>query len=309
MMKKTTLLLLLCIGLTAQEFELKEIHFITENDADFRQDNDYTFGSEIGALFALNDSKKSVNTEHDFLSVTYDWKIYTPKDLERSDIIEDDRPYAGYQYIKTSLHRANTERLHTLALQVGFIGPDTKMQQVQNAVHSLIGSPYPNGWEHQLGNEFVMQLNYSYRKYMQLGKKSVVLPEVGFELGNASTKGYGMFIYRYGNDIAGDFGSSLIDNTNYYKIPRTKPSKKIWRYALELSLRTNFIARDIFLDGNTIRDSHSVQKNYITGEIGYGVDIAYKRWCLSYLRKHLTKEFKTQNRYHNYGSLIVSYQY
>ena len=308
-MKKTTLLLLLCIGLTAKELELKEIHFITENDADFRQDSDYTFGSEIGALFALSDSKKSLNTEHDFLSISYDWKIYTPKDLKRSDIIEDDRPYAGYQYIKTSLHRANTERLHTLTVQIGFIGPDTKMQQVQNAVHSLIGSPHANGWHNQLKNELIIQLNYSYRKFVQLDKKSVVLPEVGFELGNASSKGYGMLIYRYGNDVTSNFGSSLIDNTNYYKIPRIKPSKKIWRYAFELSLRTNFIARDIFLDGNTIRDSHSVEKNYITGEIGYGVDIAYKRWSLSYLRKHLTKEFKTQNRYPNYGSLILSYQY
>ena len=299
--------ILLWTYLYANELKLQEMHFITENDADFRQDSDYTFGSEIGALFSLNDSNESL--EHDFLSFSYDWKIYTPKDLESSNIIEDDRPYAGYQYIKSALHRADMKKLHTLSLQIGFIGPDTKMQQVQNTVHSLIGSTHANGWDHQLKNELIMQLNYSYRRFMQLDRRSVVLPEVGFELGNASAKAYGMLLYRYGNDITDDFGSSLIDDTNYYKIPRTKPSKKVWRYALQLSLRTNFIARDIFLDGNTIRDSHSVEKNYITGEIGYGVDIAYRRWCLSYLRKHLSKEFKTQNRYPNYGSLIISYQY
>ena len=305
MLKNIIILLLLYINLTAANLELKEMHFITENDGDFRQDNDYTFGSEIGALFLFERSKD----ENYYLSFSYDWQIYTPKDLNRSDLIEDDRPYAGYQYFKTSFHIANLERVQTFTLQIGFIGPATKMQQLQNAVHSLIGSPHPNGWEHQLKNEFIMQINYSYRKFIDLDEKNALLPEAGFELGNASIKGYGQIIYRYGTDMGSVFGSSLMDNTNYYQIPRKKRDEKKWRYALQLSLKTNFIARDIFLDGNTIQDSHSVEKNNITAEIGYGVDLSYKSWNISYLRKHLTKEFSQQNRYHNYGSLIVSYQY
>ena len=307
MKKVFTFILVLSLSLFANQLKLKEAHFITENDADFRQDNDYTFGSEIGALFAFTDERNS--SQHDFISFTYDWQIYTPEDLKNPDIIEDDRPYAGYQYIKTSLHRADLEQLQTVSFQIGFIGPDTKMQQVQNGVHSVIGSPYANGWDHQLENELIVQLNYSYRKFIDLDKKGVLLPEVGFELGNASIKGYGMLLYRYGNDIRSDFGSTLMDNTDYYKIPRKKLMKQKWRYALQLSLKTNFIARDIFLDGNTFRTSHSVEKENFTAEIGYGVDIGYKRWSFGYLRKHLSKEFKTQNRYHSYGSLIISYQY
>lgn len=307
MLKNIFTLLLLCINLSAADLKLKEMHFITENDGDFRQDNDYTFGSELGALFTVVKKEKGAQTY--YLSFSYDWQIYTPKDLNRSDLIEDDRPYAGYQYIKTSFHMANLERVQTFALQIGFIGPSTGMQQVQNAVHSHIGSPHPNGWEHQLKDEFVMQINYSYRKFVELDKKSALLPEAGFELGNASIKGYGQILYRYGTDIGSNFGSSLMDNTDYYTIPRKAKSKKRWRYALQLSLKTNFIARDIFLDGNTIQNSHSVEKNNFTAEVGYGVDLSYKNWNVSYLRKHLTKEFAQQNRYHNYGSLIVSYQY
>lgn len=307
MLKKLTLLLCLSFSVFAQNIELKEFHFISENDGDFGQDNDYTFGSEIGALFLLPYEKDTENNY--YFSLTYDWQMYTPKDLQSSDIILDDRPYAGYQYIKTSIHQANKTRVQNLSLQLGFIGPATHMQQVQNTVHSLIGSPHANGWEHQLKNEFIVQLNYSYRKFIPFNQSNVLLPEMGFELGNASVKGYAMVLYRWGNDVKSDFGTSLMSNTNYYKIPRMQKSKKKWRYSLQLSLQTNFIARDIFLDGNTIQNSHSVEKKNFTAEFGYGANLSYKNWNFSYLRKHLTKEFDTQNRYHNYGSLTIGYDF
>ena len=307
MLKKLILLLFVSISVFAQNIELKEFHFISENDGDFGQDNDYTFGSEIGALFSLPYEKDTINNY--YFSLNYDWQMYTPKNLQIPNIILDDRPYAGYQYIKASLHQTNKQRVQTLSLQMGLIGPDTHMQQVQNTVHSLIGSPHANGWENQLKNEFIMQLNYSYRQFLEFNHNNVILPEAGFELGNASIKGYAMVLYRWGNDVRSDFGTSLMDNTNYYKIPRTRKSEKKWRYSLQLSLKANFIVRDIFLDGNTIQDSHSVKKENFTAELGYGANISYKNWNLSYLRKHLTKEFTTQNRYHNYGSLIIGYDF
>ena len=304
MIKKVILLLSLSFVVIAQEMKLKEFHFIFEDDVDFKHDRDYSFGSEIGALFSYSLRNDFFYTN--YFSISYAWQFYTPKDIRDSNLIVDDRPYAGYQYVKTSLHRINKDTLHTMTLQLGFIGPATQMQSVQNGFHYLIDAPHANGWEYQLKNEFIVQLNYSYREFIQLSEKQVILPEVGFELGNASIKGYVMAIYRYGDSIENDFSTSLMDNTNYYKIPKKEASHKKWGYALQLNLKTNFIARDIFLDGNTIQNSHSVEKNSFVSELGYGIDIFYKKWSFSYLRKHLTKEFTTQNRYHSYGSLIIS---
>lgn len=294
-------------SLSAQDLQLKETHFIFEDDVDFVRDYDYTFGSEIGFLFSFPYLQSETDTY--YISFSYDWQMYTPKDFRANELIEDDRPYAGYQYIKSSLLKTNNTRLHTLSIQLGIIGPSAKMEQIQNGFHDIIDSPPVNGWDNQLKDEMIFQLNYSYRKFYKLNKNSVLLPDFGFELGNASIKGYGMLMYRFGNDVQNDFGTSLIDNTLYYKVPRPFQNKKKWRYNLQLSLKANIVARNIFLDGNSFKDSHKVEKNIFVGEASYGVNLGYKKWTFSYLRKHLTKEFIQQISSPNYGSLIFSYQY
>ena len=307
MIKRTIAIFLFCIALRGEELHLQESHFIFEDDVDFKQDNDYTFGSEIGFLFTFPyiDSERQTH----FLSFSYVWQMYNPKNFHDYELIEEDRPYAGYQYLKTALHRREESQLQTLSLQFGFIGPSTKMEQIQNGFHELIGAPLVNGWQHQLKDEMILQLNYSYRKYFEIDQKNAFLPDIGFELGNASTKVYAMILYRFGNDTKNDFGTTGIDNTSYYKIPRTIEKIKKWRYDFQLSCKTNFIARNIFLDGNTFKDSHKVEKRSFVIEIGYGLNLGYKNWSFGYLRKHLTQEFETQNRHPNYGSLIFGYQY
>ncbi len=51
--------------------------------------------------------------------------IYTSEDLERRDLILDDRPYAGYTYLGVSVHRTDPEIMDTIELDVGIVGPDS----------------------------------------------------------------------------------------------------------------------------------------------------------------------------------------
>jgi len=49
--------------------------------------------------------------------------IYTPEDLERSDLIQDDRPYAGITYLAIGFHSKNSHRMDSLELDLGIVGP------------------------------------------------------------------------------------------------------------------------------------------------------------------------------------------
>lgn len=318
MLRKIILFILLIQNLYCESLDIKNISFSMENDADFRTDQDYTYGAEISVLFYREDINESFlhipftnyKNQDNYISFSYAQKIYTPKDLENYDLIDNDRPYAGYVYIKSGLYQSYKNTLKSLVLQLGLIGPSTNMDSIQKLIHSIIGSDSPNGWDNQLKNEFIMQVNYSQKHYIPLSSRSAITPEYGFELGNASTKIFAAALYRWGM-LSQDYGSSQIDNVTYNKIPLSpkKVYKNQWSYCFNFSLKGNIIARDIFLDGNTFRDSHSVEKNIFVAEVGYGISINYEKFSIDYLRKHLSKEFKTQDRFPNYGSLIFSYNF
>jgi len=325
-MKKITLLplLLLTKQLLAQEYILQNMQFRTENDGDFGTDRAYTYGSDISFLFYRDNlDKESISipfVDHfkesqNYISFSYAQQIYTPNDIEEENLVENDRPYAGYMYLQTGLYQAYNNSLHSLIFQVGMIGPSTKMQDVQKFVHDLIGSPKPQGWKNQLKDELTLQVNYNYKKYYDISNhfdnEAAFISNCGFDLGNVSTKVYAGGLFRYGWNIQKDYGSYVMSNGDYNHIPLQRKnyiSDKL-SFSFNLSLEANLIARNIFLDGNTFKDSHSVDKNYLTATAGYGISLNYKHFSFDYLRRHTTKEFKEQDYYSSYGSFIFGYNY
>ena len=309
-----TLLLTQILPLYSQELELQSMQFRTENDGDFGTDRAYTYGSDISVLYHKKQNQQFSNAQ-EYISFSYAQKIYTPNDIEAKTLLQNDRPYAGYMYVQMGLYTSYKNELDSFIFQLGMVGPSTKMEDVQKFVHSLIGSPQPKGWDNQLKDEPTFQVNYNHKKYIDISqyfkKEAALIPSYGFDLGNASTKLYSGCLFRYGTHLPKDYGSYVINNGDYNHIPRkdTLQSIKKWRISFNLSLRVNAIARDIFLDGNTFKDSHSVEKNNFTLQGGYGLSLRYGHYSFDYLREHTTKEFKGQDYYSSYGSFIFAYNY
>ena len=318
------LLFLPLFTLQAQEWQLKNTNLYIENDADVRTDEAYSHGAKLSFLFFRDDLKESplhipftnYKSSDNYISFAYTQQLFTPNDIEATELVIDDRPYVGYMSVQSGLHQSLNNTLKSLIIQLGIVGPSAKMEDVQEFVHGLIGSPMPQGWDNQIGDEMIFQINYGEKKYYDLKKifslDTVVIPEYGFELGNASTKLYGGLLYRFGWGIPKDYGSFSIDNHSYSKIPLTAKKiveKKGWKFCFNLGLKANAIAQNIFLDGNSNKESHSVEKNNFTLEGTYGFSLVYNQMSLDYTRTQSTKEFKNQKNYLGYGSLLFSYSY
>ncbi len=101
------------------------------------------------------------------LSISIAQTIYTPEDLERSDLILDDRPYAGYTYLGVAVHRTTPKIMDTLELDIGIVGPHSYAQDVQEWAHRVFDSTEPKGWSNQLEDEFTLELIYE-RKWRLL---------------------------------------------------------------------------------------------------------------------------------------------
>jgi hypothetical protein len=67
--------------------------------------------------------------------------------------------------------------------------------------------------------------------------------------------------------------------------------------------------RDIFLDGNTFTDSHSVDKKAWVADLAAGVTLSYGNLMLTYSHVTRTREFEGQDDPHNFGSMTLSFFY
>ena len=293
-----------------------------EDDLLYRSDEAYTYGSKLLFLFereSLDESffhipfteyKKAKN----YVSFAFSDQMYTPEDIETSELIETDRPYAGYIYVESALYQVTQQTLSSLAFEIGVIGEASHMDDLQKSIHKATGSDEPQGWKNQLSNELALQLKYNYKNYIPLEKvfslESVIIPEFGVDFGNVSTRVYTGALLRYGWGIPKDFGSFTINNSTYSQIPLSSNIKASqWRFCFNFGAKVNAIARDIFLDGNTVVSSHSVEKKNFTFNLLYGLSVHYQSFSFDWAHQYTTKEFVGQDKAHLYTSFQFSYNY
>jgi len=314
-MKKSFLILLLIFhfNIGANEWDLKSINFTLEDDLFYHTDEFYSYGSRLLFLYEEKNNKK----QKDYTSFALVDKIYTPSDLSAIDVIPNDVPYAGYVYGELAYYKPSPSALDTYVFQIGLVGPSAHMHRLQIYMHRLTSSEIPQGWDNQLNNELVLQFNYNKKYYYQFEKKvwnlqSVILPEYGFDAGNASSRIYAGALFRFGKNIIKNYGCSAIDKSTYGQIPlyNTTPTyKSEWNLNVNFGFRANGIARDIFLDGNLNTQSHSVEKKNFTLDVIYGLSLSYKRFLFDWVHTYTTKQYETQSHAHKYTSFQVIYHY
>ena len=69
------------------------------------------------------------------------------------------------------------------------------------------------------------------------------------------------------------------------------------------------VYRNIFLDGNTIVDSHRVEKHPFTVNLMTGLGIRIKRFYITYTYVFWTKKFKSELENHKFGVMNISYNF
>ena len=69
------------------------------------------------------------------------------------------------------------------------------------------------------------------------------------------------------------------------------------------------VGRDIFLDGNTFRDSRSVDKRIFVGDFQAGVAVVYRGIRVALTQVWRSEEFYGQSGRQKFGSLSVSFRF
>ncbi|MEA3369959.1 MAG: lipid A deacylase LpxR family protein [Campylobacterota bacterium] len=319
------LMLLLPLSLFGEKWEFNRFNVFFENDLFSTTDSQYSSGEKFSLIYhVINHSNPLYELlyldygEYDaYVSFSLVNQMYTPADLSETALIEDDRPYAGWTYLEYAIHKSSQTDLRSLYLHVGMVGPASRTEEIQEIIHEMTDSTPPKGWDNQLQNELGINLKYVHKwRFVPepLGSfETSYVPFVQGDLGNVAIGATGGVSARFGWNIPKDFGVSTIDSGGEVGVLVLDECENMrrekWSFSFNLNGYGSAVAHDIFLDGNTFKDSHSVDKENFVGYLGFGFTARYENIVFDFMQTKSTPKFTGEDKIHTVGTAVLSWLY
>ncbi len=230
-----------------------------------------------------------------FVIYSVSHRIFTPTDLDASEVIAGDLPYSALLYGTATVGSQGPDALNALTLSLGVVGPAALGEEIQSGIHELIGSRDPKGWDNQLENEPLVNVGLEHRRRLYRGGRldgfgGDVLGALSLSAGNLQTQATLASTVRLGYRVPRNFHMQshflAEDSLGLRSWDRSAEKRSIYAFA---GFAATGLVNAVYLDGNTFTDSHSVDHDdhVLRGSFGvagqYGpllASLAYERASL-----------------------------
>lgn len=304
------------------------VSFISENDnyVPPRDDRHYTSGLKLVYGFARDKHPEwldglgrfsLLDTGSREYDIAIGQNIYTPTVFTFPGLILNDRPYAGWLYGEVAMNSRAAYMEEHISLSLGIVGPAALGKEAQRLIHSISGDPKPRGWSHQLENEPALLLHYRRSWFRSLHDANDwevdLVPRLGLSLGNVVTEaGIGSSLrigsYLPQRELFPRIQPGLNSASARFEVRRGRTD-----WVLATGLWGRVVAHNIFLDGNTWQDSHSVERKDFTWDASLGLMLTFGQFskpvALSFSHVWRGKEFAAQKDIDRFGSIRISIQF
>jgi len=141
-----------------------------------------------------------------------------------------------------------------------------------------------------------------------------ILPLVGAAVGTVRTFANAGAELRWGLNLPDDFGTPAIGPAATTSTPVDGwqgAERRGVDFGIYLFTRVDgrMVARNIFLDGNTFADSHSVGHELFVADLSAGLALNYKNTKLAYAIVYRTKEFGSQRGNQVFGTVSLNWTF
>lgn len=305
---------------------------VGENDSlSSGADRNYTSGIKLAYVSPVDVMPKWVrkldgltravtNARPSFFGVAVGQSIFTPQDISANPPPPNQHPYAGWLYGQVMMAAeenviARAPRYVDLyELEFGMVGPAALGRQSQRGIHQALGAPDPKGWDHQLKDEFAVAATLERRWRAEKvfdnlpGDIEVdAAPGIGVTLGTLRTEAKVGASFRLGQNLASDYGAPRVrpglGGVGYFK------ADHMFSWYLFGGVDLRAVGRNIFLDGNTFRDSAHVDKKPFVVDAQAGLALQTGDWRLAYTYVTRTEEFEGQGEQQDFGALALSWRF
>ena len=231
--------------------------------------------------------------------------FYTPIDIQTPVLQLRDRPFGAWLFagldIETleldAVDTSRNDRYSSVGMSVGTVGPSALGERVHTDWHELFGLTTPGGWQHQLKDEPTLQarVDRGWRlDFRHLSGSEAKRPwqsdadvTCGVSLGNVRTEARVGSRLRLGQNLDRSFGAQ-----STVGLRRASGAVEWEIFAVG---EARLVGRDIFLDGNTFKSSHSVDKHPVVADIGAGITARIGGLSITLGHFLRTREFDAQD--------------
>ena len=294
--------------LPTEPVEGAELQFFVENDFLAGTDRYYSNGLKLGggipcarlqvpAQASLERLIDAGDATH--LGLFVGQNLYTPPNIKISGPQLGDRPWAAWAYVGGVAQQTRGDRLHTVELDVGVVGPVALGEAVQTGWHKLIGAPRPRGWDNQIRNELAFQLAYLGKQRYDFGVMDFI-PHAGVTVGTVTTLARLGGLVRIGQNMGG-FGPDTIEPGGALLQNMRRANERLrtdGEWYVFAGVDHRWVAHSIFLDGSLLRSNGraaetvaSIDRRAHVYDLTAGVSVRWQALRVSLTRVRRSPEF------------------
>lgn len=230
--------------------------------------------------------------------------IFTPEDISIAAPQPGERPYAGWLFLEAqSVVERRSGAIDILKISAGVVGPASLAKDAQRTLHRALDFIDPAGWNNQLRNEPGLLVSFDRQWRAGIGERFELRPHAGASLGNVLTEARSGAIFRVGNNLDAD---GLPARSGPARPAAGAHGSEGVSWQVFAGGQVRAVAQNIFLDGNTFRDSLSVGKKTIVGELEAGLAMRAGRVSLGYNHVWRTREYDGEPDVQDFGAITVS---
>lgn len=238
---------------------------------------------------------------------TFGQAMMTPNNIKKEVPDENDAPYAGLLMYRAAYTLVDENISDTLAVTVGIVGPASMAEEAQKAIHKLVGANQPQGWDYQIKNEPVGQIErtrvwrYGGRDYEGVGSDLLLIGSGS--LGNLGSAVGGAVFVRYGRGLESSFGTAgqLIGRVS-------NPMAIDSGWNVYTGIGADYVYNQIFVSGGGLRSGQSADLRHDQYAFYAGASYAWSDFSLTLSYVNNSKLDRTSSARQEFGALKLGWK-
>jgi lipid A 3-O-deacylase len=225
-------------------------------------------------------------------------RLYSPR-MDTPEPVSGQRPFAGWLYAAVTGRVVDGATRHTLAVEAGVTGKPSLGEPVMEGYHRIAGFWEPMGWKHQLAFEPAAAVRYGVeRRVAEARVGGVRAGELtmgaGASAGTLRTAAHAGAELRAGTRLAHPWAARPLRGTSVYVLA---------------AARGEAVAHDLFLDGNTFRDTPArVTRQPYVASSRWGVGVARGGLSMEYRVTARTRAYDEEPGGHPYSTIEITWR-